>query len=247
MSKQSGLGDRLFVGGYDLSGDIGSLETISGSFATQEVPGINVSAQERIGLHRDGRIVFNAWFNKAAGRAHPVLSALPTGDVVVTYLRGTTLGNAGAALVAKQANYDGERAADGSFVLTSELLANGYGLQWGDQLTAGERTDTGATDGTSVDGGAATTFGAQAFLQVTAFIGTDVTIKIQDSADNAAWADLTAGAFTAVTAAPDSERIATAAGATVRRYLRIATTTSGGFSSATFSVIVVRNATAIVF
>jgi hypothetical protein len=33
MAKQSGLGDNLYVAGYDLSGDIGSLETISGRLA----------------------------------------------------------------------------------------------------------------------------------------------------------------------------------------------------------------------
>ena len=82
---------------------------------------------------------------------------------------------------------------------------------------------------------------------MTAFTGTDVTIKIQDSADDSSYADLTGGAFTQVTSAPQAQRIATAAGATVRRYLRIATTTSAGFTSVSFQVLVVRNQTAVAF
>ena len=48
MAKTSGLGDNCYVGGYDLSGDIGSLGKISGSVATIDVTGINKSAFERI-------------------------------------------------------------------------------------------------------------------------------------------------------------------------------------------------------
>ncbi|MBH1939044.1 hypothetical protein I5Q34_33115, partial [Streptomyces sp. AV19] len=54
----------------------------------------------------------------------------------------------------------------------------------------------------------------------------------------------TGGAFTAATGVT-SERIATAAGQTVERYLRVVTT--GTFSNAVFAVSVVRNSTATVF
>lgn len=84
-------------------------------------------------------------------------------------------------------------------------------------------------------------YGAQAYLQVTAFTGTDVTVKIQDSADNASFADVAGLSFTTVTAAHATQRLATLNTATIRRYLRAVTTTSGGFTSATFGVMVVRN------
>lgn len=241
MTKSSGLGDNLYVGGYDLSGDIGALSNISGGTKPIEVTGINKSAFERIGGERDGSMAWSAFFNTAIGQAHPVLSALPRTDVVATYCRGTNLGDPCASLVAKQVNYDGNRAQSGEFTFAVDAQGNAYGLEWGVQLTAGLRTDTAATNGTGVDTTASASFGAQAYLQVTAFTGTDVTVKIQDSADNVTFADVVGLAFTAVTAAPTTQRIATGNTATIRRYVRAATTTSAGFTSATFAVHLTKN------
>jgi hypothetical protein len=86
--------------------------------------------------------------------------------------------------------------------------------------------------------------GAQFYLHLTAFTGTSVVVKIEDSADNATFADLAGAAFTSATGAT-FERIATGASATVRRYLRVITT--GTFTSASFVVNAVRNETATVF
>lgn len=250
MAKTSGLGDNYFLSGYDLSGDINSLGRIGGGNAPIETTGIDKSAFERIGGRRDGGMDFVAYFNDAASQAHPRLSTLPTTDVISTYCRGTTLGNPAASLVAKQANYDGTRAQDGSFTFACQTLSNGYGLEWGKQLTAGKRTDTGATNGTGVDyGTGSTTFGLQAWLHVFSFVGTDATVKIQESSDNGAdaYADVTGGGFTQITSGPTSQRIATSAVLTVERYLRVATVTTGGFTSLVFAVMVCRNDSAPAF
>lgn len=248
MAKQSGLGDNLYVAGYDLSGDIGALGTIRGGHAVQDVTGIDKSAIERIGLVRDGELGFTAFFNPATDRAHLRLSTLATADQILTYCRGTALASPAACLVGKQINYDGTRADDGAFTFTVQALANGYGLEWGTQLTAGKRTDTTATNGTGVDlGTGSTAHGLQAYLQVFAFTGTSVTVKLQESSDNGvgdAWADVTGGGFTAATGVT-TQRIATAAGQTVERYLRAVTT--GTFTNAVFSVVVVRNDVAVSF
>src|ERR671914_549198 len=177
MGKESGLGDNFYSGGYDLSGDTNSLSNISCPKTVDEVPGIDVYAQERIELTRDGQIEWVSYFNPAASRAHPVLSALPTSDVVVSYFRGTTLGNPVACLVGKQINYDGNRPTSGALRMQVQALANGYGLEWGRSLTAGKRTDSAATNGASIDTTASASFGGQAYLQVFAFTGTDVTVK----------------------------------------------------------------------
>lgn len=248
MSKQTGLGDNLYIAGYDLSGDIGAVNSIGGGPAAGEVTGINKSAMERIGLVRDGRMDYTAFFNPATDRSHERLSALPMSDVIMTYFRGTTLGGASANLVAKQLNHDGTRADDGAFTFAGANQGNGYGLEWGMSLTAGKRTDTTATNGTSVDlGTGSTTFGLQAYLHVFAFTGTSVTVKLQESSDNGAgdaFADVTGGGFTAATGIT-SQRIATAANQTVERYLRVVTT--GTFSEAIFAVSVVRNEVAVTF
>lgn len=248
MAKQSGLGDNLYVAGRDLSGDIGSIGGISGGPAALEVTGIDKSAYERLGGVRDGSLEYTAFFNDAVGQAHPTLAALPTADQIVSYLRGTTLGNAAASMVGKQIGYDGARNENGSLTFKVQALANGFGVEWGRMLTAGKRTDGGAANGTGVDAGASSAFGLQAYLHVFAFTGTSVTIKLQESSDNAVgdpYADVVGGAFSLVNTAPVSERIATAGNLTVERWLRVVTT--GTFSNLVFAVLVARNDTAVVF
>jgi hypothetical protein len=144
---------------------------------------------------------------------------------------------------AKQVGYDPTRGGDGALSYNTAAQANGYGLEWGRQGTAGIRTDTTATNGSSVDGLAATSFGLQAYLHVFAVTGTSVTVKLQESSDNGvgdAWADVVGGAFTAVNGgATDAQRIQTTINLAVERYLRVVTT--GTFTNAQFAVNIIRN------
>lgn len=72
---------------------------------------------------------------------------------------------------------------------------------------------------TTVDQLAGTTAGGAGYVQCTDYSGlTSAVVKIQHSTDDAIWSDLIT--FTNITAAPASERVATAAGATVNRYVR---------------------------
>lgn len=246
MAKSSGLGDRLFIGGYDLSGDSNTVATAGGN-TPLVVTGVDKSAFERIGGRRDGSLSWTSYFNTSLNQAHPVLSALPTADVTALYCRGTAIGGDAAAVVGKQPDYAGTRGNDGAFTFAVQIQGNGTALEWGQLLTAGLRTDTAATNGASYDQGAATTFGAQAYLQVSALTGTDFTVKIQDSADNSSFTDVTGLTFTQTTTARTTQRIATASGATIRRYLRAVTVTTGGFTSATFVVVVNINPVAVSF
>ena len=71
--------------------------------------------------------------------------------------------------------------------------------------------------------------------------GPDLTVKIQDPADNPTFAAVAARAFAHTPAAQTTQRIATANTATIRRYLRAVTVTTGGFTLVTFAAAVVRN------
>lgn len=248
MAKQTGLGDKLFVGGVNLSGDVGAVDKVSGGPAPLEVTGIDKSAIERIGGVRDGGIDWSSWFNPSAAAEHATLKGLPTADVQVMYLRGSGIGSPGACCIAKQLNYDGERAADGGFSFSLSAAANGFGVEWGEQGTVGIRSDTAATNGASLDGGAPTSFGLQAYLQVFSFTGTSCTVKLQSSSDNGggdAFADVAGAAFAAASSAPQAQRIETARNLAVERYLRVVTT--GTFSQCSFAVVIVRNQTSVVF
>ncbi len=244
MTKQSGLGDNLYVAGYDLSGDVGNITRIGGGPETLDVTTISKSAYERLGGKRTGSIEFATFFDDATNAEHDALKGLPRTDVIATYARGTTLGNPSASCIGKQVNYDWNRDNSGNLTAAVQILSNGYGIEWGRQLTAGIRTDTSATNGSSIDTTASASFGGQAYLHVFSFTGTSVTVKIQDSADNSSWLDVTSFAFTAATGRT-TQRIQLGSTATIRRYVRAVTT--GTFSSAAFHVNIVKNTAATVF
>lgn len=242
MPKSSGLGDALLIGGNLISGDVSAVGKISGGPGAGLFTGIDKSAIERQGMLRDGGIDFTAFYNDTATTgAQAVLRPLPTADTLVTYCRGAVLGNWSACCVAKQLNYDPTRGADGSLTFAVSTVADAFGLEWGLQLTAGLRTDTTATNGTAIDFGAVSSlFGAQAYLQIGAVVGTSATVTIQDSADNTTFANITGLTFNAVVpGAPSFQRLATGNNATIRRYVRAITT--GTFTSAPFQVTFCRN------
>ena len=238
MSKQSGLGARFLVGGYDISGDVNAIDTITGAPALIDSTDITQSAHSRIYGQRDGSMGFTVFMDTA--NAHPVLKTLPPADTQMVALIPTlAVGGAAACLNAKQVGYDPTRGTDGSLLLKVAGQGNSYGLEWGLQLTPGVRTDTGAAAGTDLDNAASSAFGGQAYLQVTAFTGTDVTVTLEHSTDNSTYSSLIA--FTQVTAAPFTQRSVVSNSTTVNRYLKVVTTTSGGFTSASFAVVFNRN------
>ncbi|MGA5435480.1 hypothetical protein ACPCIZ_12900 [Streptomyces cellulosae] len=252
MAKSSGLGAALLIDGIDLSGDIQQVDNISCPVNALDVTGIDKSAYERILGLRDGALSMTTFFNTEEGRAHPTLSTLPTGDVIVSYLHRSTVGAPAASLVAKQINYDGSRATDAGFTFSVQAQGNAYGLDWGDLLTAGIRTDTAATEGASYDYGADQTgnFNAQAYLHVTEFTGTDITISIEtseDDGDTDPFAERLT--FTEVTSGPTAERKTMTSPATqlMERYIRVTTSTTGGFDSCSFVVILTVNEEEVVF
>lgn len=252
MAKETGLGDQFYIGGYDIGGDIQSLARIGGGPALLDSTDITQSAMDRLGAELDGGMEFTSYHNVASGRAHERLSALPRTNTIVTYGHGTTLGNAAASMVAKQVNYDPTRAQDGSLLFNVQALANGYGLTWGKQLTAGKRTDTTATNGTGVDNstdgasGSPGAYGLVMFVHLFAFTGTSVTIKLQESSDNGvgdSFADVT-GATTGALSSVGAVRVQTGL-INVERYLRVVTT--GTFSNAVFLVQATRFDTAVTY
>lgn len=246
MAKRGGLGQRLFVHGSDISTGVQDFSDTGAGWTPLPSTDITQLAVAReIGGQRDGRMGMNNFFDPAAGAAHDVLSALPTTDVILTWVCDVSvLGAPAFSLIGKQVDYNPTRAQDGSFLFATNALGNGYGGEWGETLTLGKRTDTGATSGSGVDFDAATDFGLTAYLHVVSFTGTDATVKLQQSSDNGvgdAWADVVGGGFTQITGgAPKALRLQTARDLAVERYLRAVTVTTGGFSDLQFVVSVTK-------
>jgi|SRR6187455_1150542 len=250
--KSTGLGAALWVGGYDLGASTNSLSRIGGGNSPLPMTDITQSAMAREGGERDGGMDIVSYWNPDAGGSHAAYSPLPTADVVATYAAYTpAIGVPCVSCVGKQLNYDGARAQDGGFLLNVSVVANSYGIAWGNLATAGLRTDTSAQAAAAVtayDQGSASpgAFGLVMFAQLKAFTGTSVTIKLQESSDNGAdaYADVTGATTGALTTAPQAVRIATGAIA-VERYLKVVTT--GTFTNAVFAVHVYRHRVATVY
>lgn len=249
MSKQSGLGANFYVTGVDLSGDTGALTNISTPRAVKPVTGIDKPAFERVYLRRDGAISWAAHWNPDG--AHVTLSALPTADQPVTYAHRAVIGDPAASMVGKQIGYDGTEAADGGLDFAIQALANGYGLEWGRMLTAGQDTlaSTGAITGYDFGAGVGTTaFGLQAYLHVFDIGSGSAIVAIQDSDDDGdtdPWADVTDAVFNAATAGATAQRLATARNQSVKRWLRVNVTDT--FTDLDFAVMVVKNRSEVLF
>lgn len=239
MAKQSGLGDQLFFGGFDIGGDISAIGSLSTPRETLPSTGITVSAMERLFGKRDGMGEFTAYFNDATNQEHEALKGLPTGDVHVMYLRGTGVGSEAFAIVGKQVSYDASRGDDGSLTFAVSVPGAAYGADWCDQLTAGKVTHASGASTTGLDTAASASFGWQAYLQVFSIGSGTATVTIEDSADDISYATLSGGVFTAVTARTTERLQSSSDTATVRRYLRV--TTSGVFTNLVFAVAINKN------
>lgn len=222
MGKQTGIGARLWVGAYDLSGDTGAINSIATSRAQLDVTGLDKEFFERLPGLGDGSIDFTGFFNQPNN--HTVLSPMGTAAMVVTAAFGTAVGVASASLSGAEASYSVTRGTDGSLANAAQFMSQaGYGVEWGSLLNGGA---SASGTGTANDGGTATTSGASAYLHVTSVTAGTVTVIVEHSTSGtASWTTVTGLSFTA-TSAGTAERVATATGGTVNRYTRYSV--SGG-------------------
>jgi hypothetical protein len=306
MAKSSGLGDNFYIGGYDLSGDVTSIDRISGPLALLEATGIKQLAENRIPGLRSGELQFTSLFNNTGTTStpgvpssttpvtnannwpvfvtitggtlssvkinglqvgttagtyvlpagsnisitytvaptwawagvlaeHNALSSLPKTDTQAMYFRGTAVGNASACVNGKQVNYDGTRDNTGALTLQVDVQANSFGQEWGVMLTPGLRIDTAATAGTPFDNGAAFNFGAQAYVELVALVGTNVDIAIQHATTSGgSYSNLID--FGSMTAPNQSARGSISNTTTVNEFLKV--TTTGTFTYAQFAVMI---------
>jgi hypothetical protein len=239
MAKQSGLGDQLFIGGYDIGADINSISSLSTPRETLPATAITQSANARLFGRRDASAEFVSYFDDADDAAHEALKALPRTDTQIMYCRGEGIGSEAFCMVGKQVDYNPNRGDDGSLLFTTSAQSNGFGADWADQLTAGKDTHASGASTTGLDTAAAASFGWQAYLQVFSLGSGTAEITIEDSANNVDWLTLSGAEFTDATARTFERIQSSSATATVRRYLRV--TTSGTFTDLVFAVAINKN------
>lgn len=243
MAKQSALGANLYLGVYDLSGDVGVISSIASPRSALDVTGLDKSATERILGRRDGSLSFTGFWNAASSQIVAALQTMPTTDLLASVVIPATgtlaVGDVGCAIKGKQITFDQAFGTDGSLGVTSQVQSNGFALEWGRLLTAGKASiATGTVNQSSINDGAGTTLGAAAYLHVFSMASGTMGATIQDSADGVTdWQNITGMAFTNVTGAT-SERITSSLTATIRQYVRLQTT--GTHGTASMAVLFVR-------
>jgi hypothetical protein len=182
----------------------------------------------------EGSVSFGGLYDGSASAVDEVLNTALNGTSVVSvsWPGADTIGQAAAMLQAKEASYQIRVVNNDMVRITGNATAD-TGARFGIVLKD-HAAETSPGNFSSVDNSASTANGAVGQLHVTAFTGTNATIKITDSTDDAVFSDLIT--FTTVTDVT-SER-GTVAG-TVNRYARVELT--GTFTTITFIVSFVRN------
>ena len=233
MAKVNGLNVRLYVEGYDLSGDANSLSSVGYTNELLDVTTLDVSAYKRVVGIVDTELTVDAWFDNAASKQHAVWTSnsgkQPTTDQEIMIPMGSAVGDQFVGLAAKQGTYSTTRAPGSAIAANAVFSANGSAAEFGEMMTAHDDTHSSAGSGTVVDSGAATTNGGTGYLQLLSLASGSVTVKIQESSSSGGtYSDLTTFSTVAAAAAPASER--TTMSGNVARYLKV--TTTGTFSNA---------------
>ena len=222
---------NIFVNEYDFStyfNDVSASSTVE----TAEVSAFGSSAKSYIVGLQDGTVSLSGMFDGTATGTDVVFSSVlgsATKQLVVVAPSGNSVGANAIVLEADDTSYEVSGAV-ADVVQTSAEFQSSDGVEHGKILSSGTAiSSTG--NGTSVDNTAASTNGGVGFLSVpTNTRNGNITVKVQQSADNSTFTDLIT--FTEVTSTQKtSERVEVTG--TVARYLRVSYTVAGSTGSAT--------------
>ena len=239
MAFLHGAKAKIYVNGYNMSPylrniqapftvDTAETSTFGNTFKTY-VPGLT-----------DGSLSLDGIYDGAAAAVDFVFDAALTGvgtDRFTVLIQGDSYGSSGFGFESTTTNYQ-ITAGIGDVAQVSLQAQNNMGKERGvtihplQQETVDYAGNTQDVDLTT----ASTTTGWSAYLHITQAAATMTAVTIQDSADSTTFANLTGGAFTTLTA-NSSQRLVSAAGATVRRYVQV---TYDLTTSATFHVLFCR-------
>jgi hypothetical protein len=183
-----------------------------------------------------GSLSLNGVWDGDAGAVDATLEAALGTDTVITVGIGgsATLGGPAILLQALNTGYQIRPTVTDAVRITAGATANG-GVRVAGVFLQPLEAETTTFNGTSVDNGASSAFGGVGHVHVTAFSGNTATVKIQDSANDADWADLIT--FTEI-AGVGSERLSVSG--QVDQYLRFAIT-ADDFTSMTIACSFARN------
>ena len=222
---------NVFINEYDFStyfNDVSATSTVE----TSEVSAFGSSAKEYIVGLLDGTVSLSGMFDGTATGTDVVFSAVlgsTTKQNVIVAPSGHSNGATAIVLEADDTSYEVSGAV-ADVVQTSAEFQSSDGVEHGKILSSGSAiTATGS--GTSVDNAASSANGGVGFVSVpTNTRNGNITVKVQQSADNSTFTDLIT--FTVVTSTQKTFQRVEVTG-TVARYLRVNYTVAGSTGSAT--------------
>jgi hypothetical protein len=228
MAFIHGKGAAALVGEFDLSAFLNNWE-VAGTADTAEVTTFGGSSKSYIGGLKDATLSLSGFFDGAASAVDEVLAAALGGSRLFT-LAPAGVGTVGSRVQianALETSYNVTAPVADAVTISAEAqVINGVAPG---VLLANLVARTAAGQTAAVDNAASTSAGYRTIIHLVAFTGTDVTVKVQESADNSSWADLVT--FTQLTAIGSELKTGTG---TVARYLRV--DVAGTFTTVTFAV-----------
>ena len=222
---------NVFINQYDFSTYFNDMSATS-TVETSEVSAFGSSAKEYIVGLQDGTVSLSGMFDGTTTGTDTVFSSVlgsSTKQNVIVAPSGHSNGATAIVLEADDTSYEVSGAV-ADVVQTSAEFQSSDGVEHGKILSSGSAiTATGS--GTSVDNAAASTNGGVGFVSVpTNTRNGNITVKVQQSADNSTFTDLIT--FTVVSSTTKTfERVEVTG--TVARYLRVNYTVAGSTGSAT--------------
>jgi hypothetical protein len=208
--------------------------------ATRAIQAVNTTTFGRddkvyiAGIEEGSISIQGLWDGSADVVDEELDAAIGAESVITVAPQGlATVGNRTIMLKGENVSYQIRGTVTDAVRIVAGGTADG-GVRFGVLLQPLE-AETTTFDGTSVNNGASSAFGGVGHIHVTAFSGTNATVKIQDSPNDSAWADLIT--FTSITGVV-TERLSVSG--TVDQYVRFAITTDN-FTSMTIACSFARN------
>jgi hypothetical protein len=236
MTFSHGSKAKVYLNGYNVSIYLRNFQSAYTTDTAETSTFGNLFKTYTPGL-KDGTLTTDGIFDGATDAIDQVFStalAGTTDDIFSFMPQGDTYGSRGAGFASVVTSYQ-STAGIGDVSTVSLQGQNDMGQEIGVVHHILQNEAAPGNDATSIDNGAASTGGWSAYMQ-TIDVNASLIVKVQDSADNAVWADVAGGTFATVTAnTRAAQRLTSATGATLRRYTRSLWTGTG-----TFSLIVVR-------
>jgi len=236
MPFTHGKSARVYASGYDLSTFLNSAD-MNGNADLAETSTFGSVYKSFVAGLIDFKMSLAGYFDSAVGGVDEILSPLlGTSEVLLTVLpQGDVKTYRGRGMTGVEVNYGVTAGLDGAASITMEASSKTPAEAVVVDTIKAAKTATGQdAAGVISPTGAATTNGWSAYLHCFAMSGTAAptcAVKLQDSADDSSYLDVTGGAFTTLSAAnanvPGGQRIVGASGTTLRKYTRFLWTITG--------------------